>query len=132
MTADGQAGSAAANTLLRRGLRLEWTTLAWNVVGIFVLAVAALSARSVALVGFGLDSLVEIVASLVVVWELTSTNAERQRRALTLIGAAFVALAVYLTVQAPTGRAPVIRASFEPEAPGARPPRSRVSRSGVS
>ncbi len=49
-------------TLLRRGFTLEYTTLGWNVVGIVVLAVAALSARSVALAGFGLDSLIEIGA----------------------------------------------------------------------
>lgn len=52
--------------LLRRGVNLERVTLAWNVVGIVVLAVAAVAARSVALAGFGLDSLVEIGASTVV------------------------------------------------------------------
>jgi hypothetical protein len=57
--------------LLRRGLALEYVTLGWNVVGFGVLALAALAARSVALAGFGLDSLVEIGASLVVVWERT-------------------------------------------------------------
>lgn len=100
MTAGRQTGAVKVDRLLRWGLALEWTTLAWNVVGIVVLAVAAYSARSVALVGFGLDSLVEIFASMVVVWELTGTNPERQRRALRLIGAAFVALAAYLSVQA--------------------------------
>ena len=51
--------------MLRRGLRLEYATLGWNAVGtVFVLA-AAVRARSVALAGFGLDSLIEIVASLV-------------------------------------------------------------------
>jgi divalent metal cation (Fe/Co/Zn/Cd) transporter len=74
-------------------------TLAWNVVGIFVLAVAAVRARSIALVGFGLDSLIEIGASTVVLWELAGTGETRQRRALRLIGGAFVALATYLAVQ---------------------------------
>lgn len=41
--------------LLRQGFTLEWITLGWNVVGIFVLAAAAISARSVALAGFGRD-----------------------------------------------------------------------------
>ena len=85
--------------LLRRGLRLEYLTLSWNVVGIFVLAASAWSARSVALAGFGLDSLIEIGASAVVIWELSGTGADRQRRALRLIGAAFAALAIYLAVQ---------------------------------
>jgi divalent metal cation (Fe/Co/Zn/Cd) transporter len=84
----------------RRGLALEWATLVWNVAGIVVLAIAARAARSVALVGFGLDSLVEIFASMVVVWELTGVDPDRRHRALRLIGGAFVALALYLTVQA--------------------------------
>ncbi|HET8591652.1 MAG TPA: hypothetical protein VFM01_18590, partial [Nakamurella sp.] len=85
--------------LLRRGRILEGITLAWNVVGIVVLAVAALRAHSVALAGFGLDSLIEIGASTVVLWELAGTGERRQRRALRLIGGAFVALAIYLLVQ---------------------------------
>lgn len=85
--------------LLRRGRALEGATLAWNVVGIAVLALAAARARSVALVGFGLDSLIEIGASLVVLWELSGTGAARQARALRLIAAAFLALAAYLTGQ---------------------------------
>ena len=44
--------------LLQRGVALERITLGWNVVGIVVLAFAAYAARSVALAGFGLDSLV--------------------------------------------------------------------------
>ena len=85
--------------LLRRGRVLEGVTLGWNVAGIAVLAVAAVAARSVALAGFGLDSLIEIGASTVVLWELSGTGEDRQRRALRLIGGAFVALAAYLTIQ---------------------------------
>ncbi len=86
-------------TTLRWGFRLEYATLAWNVVGIAVLVVAALGARSVALAGFGLDSLIEIGASVVVVWELSGTGADRQRRALRLIGLAFGLLGLYLLGQ---------------------------------
>jgi divalent metal cation (Fe/Co/Zn/Cd) transporter len=86
--------------LLRRGLRLEYATLGWNVVGTAVVAVAAVAARSVALAGFGLDSLIEIFASLVVVWQLTRATDERERRALRLIGGAFFALALYVLGQA--------------------------------
>jgi divalent metal cation (Fe/Co/Zn/Cd) transporter len=93
------ADDPARGVLLRRGFALEHVTLAWNVAGIVVLAVAAVSARSVALAGFGLDSLIEIGASTVVIWELSGTGAERQRRGLRLIGYAFAALAVYLLVQ---------------------------------
>lgn len=90
---------AARRSLLRRGFALEYATLTWNVVGIAVLSVAAIAARSVALAGFGLDSLIEIGASIVVIWELTGTGAARQRYALRLIGFSFAALALYVAVQ---------------------------------
>jgi len=86
--------------LLTRGLQLEYATLAWNVVGVMIVALAAYHARSVALAGFGLDSLIEIFASVVVIWELTGAPEARERRALRLIGGAFMALALYLVVQA--------------------------------
>ena len=82
------------SSLLRRGRLLEAATLGWNVIGVFVLAFAAIAARSVALAGFGLDSLIEIGASLVVLWELADVAAERQRRAMRLIGGAFVLLSI--------------------------------------
>jgi hypothetical protein len=90
---------AARQALLRRGFALEYATLAWNMAGIVVLAIAAVSARSVALAGFGLDSLIEIGGSVVVIWELSGTGQQRQRRGLRLIGYAFAVLAVYLLVQ---------------------------------
>lgn len=95
------AHSPAADEVLflRRGVTLERVTLGWNVVGIVVLAFAVISARSVALAGFGLDSLVEVGASTVVLWELSGTGEVRQRRALRLIGFAFIALAIYITAQ---------------------------------
>jgi len=90
---------ARQSALIGRGYALEYATLGWNVAGIVVLGYAAITARSVALAGFGLDSLIEIGASAVVIWELSGTGEDRQRRALRLIGAAFAALAVYLAVQ---------------------------------
>jgi divalent metal cation (Fe/Co/Zn/Cd) transporter len=89
----------ASARLLRRGLLLEYVTLSWNVVGTVVVALAALAAHSVALAGFGLDSLIEIFASLVVVWQLRGVNQNRERTALRLIGAAFLLLAVYILFQ---------------------------------
>jgi divalent metal cation (Fe/Co/Zn/Cd) transporter len=85
--------------LVRRGFILEYVTLGWNVVGVVVLAIAAFTARSVALGGFGLDSLIEIGASTVVIWELSDSSKERQRTGLRIIGAAFLLLALYLAVQ---------------------------------
>ncbi|HKT56265.1 MAG TPA: cation transporter [Microbacterium sp.] len=86
--------------LRRTGILLEAATLAWNVVGVVLLAILAYRSASVALLGFGLDSLIEIGASTVVIWELTGSSERRQRIGLRLIGWAFVLLALYLLAQA--------------------------------
>lgn len=96
--------STAAETtraaLLRRGLLLEYLTLSWNVVGVVVLAIAAVASGSIALAGFGVDSLIEIVASSVVVWELRGEQGSRRERlALKIIAVAFGLLALYIAVQ---------------------------------
>jgi len=93
-------GRGLDSGLLRRGLRLEYATLGWNIVGVGIVIAAAIAARSVALAGFGLDSLIEIFASVIVVWQLKGVNEYRERRALRLIGWAFYALAVYILIQA--------------------------------
>ncbi len=64
-----------------------------------------------ALAGFGLDSLIEIGASTVVIWELSGTGEGRQRLGLRLVGAAFAALAVYLLVQSTV----VLAAGYHPQ-----------------
>lgn len=74
--------------------------MGWNVVGTIVSILAAVAAGSVALAGFGLDSLIEIGASTVVIWRLHQRDRKRQRRALRLIGGSFIALALYIAVQA--------------------------------
>ncbi len=94
-----ESGESPPNELLKRGRQLEAMTLAWNVVGVVVLAFAALDARSVALAGFGLDSVIEIAASAVVLWDLAQSTRSRQPAAVKLIGGSFVALAIYLAVQ---------------------------------
>ena len=86
--------------LLRRGLRLEYATLSWNVVGCVILAVTAIAAGSVALAAFGFDSLIEILASTMVVWQLRGTDrTSRTRPALQVISVAFALLALYIAVQ---------------------------------
>jgi divalent metal cation (Fe/Co/Zn/Cd) transporter len=84
---------------LRQGLWLEYATLGWNVVGTGIVIWTAWRARSVGLAGFGLDSLIEIFASVVVVWQLKGQNQDREALAMKLIGAAFFALALYLVGQ---------------------------------
>ncbi len=101
MSNTGTVASDLQQRLTRRGLRLEYATLAWNVTEIVLLGVAAVTARSVALAGFALDSFIEIFASLVVVWQLKGTaELHRERRAVRMIGIAFFLLAVYIAVQA--------------------------------
>lgn len=98
MTTDD--GSRAA--LERRGRRLQWATIAWNSLEVFVTIGLGVAAGSLALIAFGLDSLVEVFASLVVIWHMApgeeSHRGGRDRRALRLVGGAFAALTVYLVV----------------------------------
>ena len=88
--------------LVRRGRLLEYLTLGWNVVGVAVLAFAAITAGSVAAAGFGLDSMIEIGASTVVLWQLADTvDAAREHRAMRLIGVGFLLLVIYLAMAHP-------------------------------
>lgn len=80
----------------RRGVRLELLTVGWNAVEAGVAIIAGTAASSVALVGFGLDSVVEVSAALVVLWQFLGIGEERERRALRLIGGSFFALAAYV------------------------------------
>lgn len=87
--------------LRQSALRLQYATIAWNV-GEAVLTIAlGVAAGSLALVGFGTDSVIEIFASVVVVWHLRGEeHHHRTRRALRLVGVAFLLLAVALGVAA--------------------------------
>jgi divalent metal cation (Fe/Co/Zn/Cd) transporter len=86
--------------LVRRGLRLEYVTLVWNVFEGAGALVAGLLAHSVALTAFGLDSSLEVFASLVAIWQLNGTTTRRDRMALRLIGACFLLVAAYVGIQA--------------------------------
>jgi len=75
--------------------------VAWNVLEVFVTIGLGVAAGSLALIGFGLDSLVEIFASVVVLWHLRGAGGrERTQRALWLVALAFFALATILTAGA--------------------------------
>jgi divalent metal cation (Fe/Co/Zn/Cd) transporter len=86
--------------LRRRGLRLEYLTVAWNVLEAVVAVWAGIGAGSIALVGFGLDSMIEVFAASVVIWDFKGASEERQERALRLIAISFFLLAAYVTVEA--------------------------------
>lgn len=86
--------------LERRGRRLEYATTAWNTLEAIVTIAAGLSARSLGLVAFGLDSCVEVFGSLVVLWYLRGSDSRRRStRAMRLIAVAFVLLAAYLVFE---------------------------------
>ena len=84
---------------VRQGLKLEYITLSWNVIGMAIVLWAAISAHSVALAGFGLDSLIEILASAIVVWQLTGVGERREAKALHVIAIAFALLVIYILLQ---------------------------------
>ena len=97
----GELGDAVSTEeLRRRALRLEYATVGWNA-GEAVLTVSlGVAAGSLALVGFGTDSLVEIFASGVVIWHERAARGAarpgRTRRALRLVALAFLVLAIAL------------------------------------
>ena len=87
--------------LRRRARRLEWVTVGWNVGEFGVTLALGLAARSLALVAYGLESCVEVFASLVVIWHLRGEGSGRRtRRAMGFVAFAFFGLAVLLTVGA--------------------------------
>lgn len=91
----------ARERLRRRALRLEWATVAWNVGEFGVTLALGLAARSLALVAFGLESCVEVFASLVVVWHLRGRGSDRRtRRAMGFVAVAFFGLAAVLVAGA--------------------------------
>ena len=107
--------------LLRRGLRLEYLTIGWNVVEGVVAIAAGFVAGSIALIGYGADSFVETVSGVVLVWRLSAEArgnldeeaVERiEHRAARLVGVAFLLLAAYVAIAA-------IRSLIGQEAPNA-------------
>ena len=104
--------SVTRTALVRRGLLLNWVTIAYNVIEAVIAIGAGVVAGSVALVGFGLDSVIEVTASGAAQWRLRADfdapRRERVERAtLRIIGWSFLALAgyvVYDSVDALVGR----------------------------
>jgi divalent metal cation (Fe/Co/Zn/Cd) transporter len=97
--------SSYPKTLVRRGLQLSYVTLAYNCLEGVIAILAGLAAGSIALVGFGADSLIEVTASLTAIWRLRSDSdpARRERSeqlSLRVIGILFLALAAYVTADA--------------------------------
>jgi divalent metal cation (Fe/Co/Zn/Cd) transporter len=93
--------AAGRDVLVRRGLRLNYLTIAYNSLEAVVSLIAGVFAGSVALVGFGVDSVIEVTASVAAQWRLRADvdprNRERvERITVGVIGWSFLALAAYV------------------------------------
>jgi divalent metal cation (Fe/Co/Zn/Cd) transporter len=96
--------------LHRRALWLEYVTVGWNVIEGVVAIAAGLLAGSVALVGFGVDSSIEVISALGLLWRLRTAGPDAtvqeesaaERRALYVVAATFFLLAAYIAVEAVT------------------------------
>jgi divalent metal cation (Fe/Co/Zn/Cd) transporter len=98
MTAPDEA--ARRRTLARRAQLLAGASVGYNLVEATVAISAGTVAGSVALVGFGLDSIVEVASGLIILWQFRHPFPQtRERRALRLIAFSFFGLAVYVTVE---------------------------------
>src|SRR6266849_4508557 len=92
---------------VHRGRRLEYFTIAWNALEGLVAVVAGAIAGSISLVGFGIDSFVEVTSGSVLLWRMSVDAEERDRernekRALKVVGACFLTLSGYITYEAIT------------------------------
>jgi len=112
------ASPAAVARLRRRGFWLEYASMAWMTAEAAVAITAGILASSIALAGFGLDSVLELAAAAAVVWQLRGgeegEGEDRERRAVRLIGVTFFALAAYLAVEAARDLAGHARPAFSP------------------
>ena len=88
--------SGGTERLRRQALRLAWFIIVWDLLEGIVAVSAGLAAGSIALLGFGIDSAIEVFAAAVVVWQLRRGAHAGQRTALRLIAVTFAVLAVYV------------------------------------
>jgi divalent metal cation (Fe/Co/Zn/Cd) transporter len=88
--------------MIRRGRRLEYLTVAWNVVEAVLSIGAGLAAGSIALVGFGVDSVIESLSGGVLLWRLRDDESGERREptALRLVGGSLILLAAYVAFEA--------------------------------
>jgi divalent metal cation (Fe/Co/Zn/Cd) transporter len=88
-----------------RGKRLEYFTIAWNSLEGLVALVAGAFAGSISLVGFGIDSLIEVTSGTVLLWRMSvdadvESRERNEKLSLRIVGFCFLALAIYITYEA--------------------------------
>jgi divalent metal cation (Fe/Co/Zn/Cd) transporter len=86
--------------LIKRGKLLEYFTIGWNLLEAVVAIGSGLIAGSIALVGFGIDSLIESLSGSILLWRLADESDDREKLAVRLVGASFLILAAYVTFDA--------------------------------
>lgn len=89
---------------LRRGRYLEYFTVSWNAAEGLVAVIAGAVAGSISLVGFGIDSFIEVTSGAALLWRMSvdsdiRSRERNERRALAIVGACFLALAIYITYE---------------------------------
>ena len=98
---------ATRQAVVQRGKRLEYFTIAWNTLEGVVAIVAGATAGSISLVGFGIDSFIEVTSGATLLWRMhVDSDAKRRERnehlSLRIVGVCFVALAIYVAYEAVT------------------------------
>jgi divalent metal cation (Fe/Co/Zn/Cd) transporter len=95
--------SATRTALIQRGERLEYFTILWNSVEALLSVGAGIAAGSIALVGFGLDSFIEVISGSALLWRMKADQkVDRRERAerinLRIVGVCFLVLAAYVAI----------------------------------
>lgn len=85
--------------LLEKGIRLEYATMVWNFLECIFVLLAAVMSGSIALLGFGIDSVIEIFANIVAIRHLQGEDLKKEKVPLHLIGIAFFGVAVYILTE---------------------------------
>ena len=96
--------AATRTTIAQRGRRLEYFTIAWNSLEGLVAVIAGVISGSISLVGFGIDSFIEVISGATLLWRMAvdaddEKRERNERRALRIVGYCFLALAAYVSYE---------------------------------